>query len=188
MFIRAQQWASENSIPIITWKLNCTGSVLNFIKEEQLLSEIYHPQSGLLGFFVQGAISYLTDNIKPSKGLANGSAVYMHSLSFNEEAMESSEYKSFLEMLNNSKPGEEIHLNSIIPSFINVEICMTSKLQKYWKSTDTIVENKYVIPIEYRSRPIKTTIDLKIQNKIYNNVHLIKNKVGHVAPTKYIKN
>lgn len=180
MFIGAQQWASENSVPIITWKLNCTGSVLNFIKDDKLLNEIYHPQSGLLGFFVQGAMSYLTENINPSKGLANGSTVYMHSLSFNEEDMESCEYKSFIEILNNSKPGEEIHLNSMIPSFINVEIIMTSELKKYWKSTQTVVENKYIVPIGFRSRPIKTTIDCKIQNEIYNNVHILKNKVHRV--------
>ena len=141
MFKRAQQWATENFVPIVTWKLHCTGSVLNFIKEEKQLNDIYHLQSGLLGFFVEGAMSYLTENINPSKGLAYGSTVFMYSLSFNDEDVASNEYKLFLEILKNSKPGEEVYLNSIVPTFINVEIKMTSELEKYLKLSETIVQN-----------------------------------------------
>lgn len=125
-------------------------------------------------------MSYLTENINPSKGLANGSTVYMYSLSFNDEDIASNEYKLFLEILNNSKPGEEVHLNSIIPTFINVEIKMTSELEKYWKISETIVQNKYVVPIGFRTRPTKTLIDFKIDKQIYNNVEIVKTKIHRV--------
>jgi hypothetical protein len=78
---------------------------MNFIKDDDLLNEICHAQSGLLGYFVQGAMSYLTENINPSKGLANGNIVYMHSLSFSDEDSISREYKTFLRMYDESKPG-----------------------------------------------------------------------------------
>jgi hypothetical protein len=152
MYIRAQRWAEENGVPIITWKIQCRETVLNFIKDDALLDDIYHPQSGLLGFFVQGAMAYLTENINPSKGLANGSTVYMHSLSFNNEDIKTDEYIAFLKMCDDSQPGQQIHLRNIIHNFINVEIFMTPEIVKYWKTSDTIVENKYVVPIGFRSR------------------------------------
>jgi hypothetical protein len=155
MYERVQRWAQENGVPIITWKLQCRGTVMNFIKDDDFLSEIYHPQSGLLGYFVQGSTSYLTENIKPFKGLANGNTVYMHSLSFSDEDILSRECKTFLTMYDESKPGEEVQLNEIIPTSINVEIFMTAELQKYWNAFDTIIPDKYVVSIGCRSRPKK---------------------------------
>lgn len=180
MFIRAKKWAQENGVPIITWKLQCKGSVMDFVTDDDVLKEIYHHKSGLLGFFVQGAMSYLTENINPSKGLANGSTVYMYSLSFSDEDIKSKEYNSFITQYNECTPGEEIHLKTIIPTFINVELHMTSALQKYWHPDDTIITNKYVVPIGFRSRASKIIIDFKVHNQVYNNVHVIRDKVHRV--------
>jgi hypothetical protein len=180
MYVRAQKWAQENGVPIITWKLQCRGTVMNFIKDDNVLHEIYHAQSGLLGYFVQGAMSYLTENINPSKGLANGNTVYMHSLSFSDEDIMSSEYKTFLTMYDESQPGEEVHLKKIIPTFINVEIIMTAALKKYWNTSDTIVPNKYVVPIGFRSRPKKIILDIKVHDHMYNNITLLKDKEHRV--------
>jgi hypothetical protein len=180
MYIRAQRWAEENGVPIITWKIQCRGTVINFIKDDAFLNDIYHPQSGLLGFFVQGAMAYLTENINPSKGLANGSIVYVHSLSFSDEDIITDEYIAFLKMCEDSEPGQQVHLNNIIPNFINVEILMTPEIIKYWKTSDTIVANKYVVPIGFRSRQKKFIIDIKIHNQVFNNVLLLKDKEHRV--------
>jgi hypothetical protein len=71
-------------------------------------STIYHNQSGLIGIFVQGAMSYITENINPAKGLGNGSTVYMHSLSFTDSDRQTQRYKSLVAELQNFKPGQQI--------------------------------------------------------------------------------
>ena len=47
-----------------------------------------------LSFFVQGAMSntFLTENTNPSEGLANGSPVYTHSLTFCHDGNLTDEY------------------------------------------------------------------------------------------------
>ena len=49
-----------------------------------------------LSFFVQGALShiFLTESTNPSKGLANGSTVYTHSLTFCHDGHLTDEYKT----------------------------------------------------------------------------------------------
>jgi hypothetical protein len=69
MFLRAQKSAQMKGVPIITWNLQCRGAVMNYIIENNSKQEIFHNQSGLIGIFVQGAMSYITENINPAKGL-----------------------------------------------------------------------------------------------------------------------
>jgi hypothetical protein len=105
MFARAQNWAQMKGVPIITWNLQCRGAVMNYIIENN--STIYHNQSGLIGIFVQGAMSYITENKNPAKGLGNGSTVYMHSLSFTDSDRQTQRYTLVAE-LQNFKPGQQI--------------------------------------------------------------------------------
>ena len=64
--------------------------------ENNAIEEVYNNTSGLIGMYVQGAMSYITENINPAKGLANGTTVYMHSLTFSDEDMETNDYETFL--------------------------------------------------------------------------------------------
>ena len=45
---------------------------------------------------VQGAMLYITGNINPAKGLANGTTVHMHSLTLSDEDVKTSDYETFL--------------------------------------------------------------------------------------------
>ena len=74
--------------------------------------------SGLLSYFVQGAMSYITENINPKKGLANGTTVYMHPLTFSS----TKEYQVFLNEIEHALPGKHIHIQNITPKYINVKI------------------------------------------------------------------
>ena len=85
MFFRAKQWAQYNGLPVITWNIQCTGAIINYLKDSNTEKQIFHKQRGLISYFVQGAMSYITENINPKKGLANGTTVYMHSLTFSEQ-------------------------------------------------------------------------------------------------------
>ena len=138
MFSRAQLWAKNNGVPIISWKIQCTGAIMNYLKDSYTETEIFHEQSGQLSFFVQGAMSYITENINPKKGLANGTTVYMHSLTFSEEDMLTKDYQIFSNEIKHSLPGEHIHIKKIIPKYINVEINITEDLKPLWKTDETI--------------------------------------------------
>ena len=93
---------------------------MNYFKDSNTEKQIFHKQSGLISYFVQRAMSYITENINPKKGLANGTTVYMHSLTFSEQDKLSEDYKLFINQINNSLPGEHIHIQNIIPKYINV--------------------------------------------------------------------
>ena len=99
MLFRAEQWAQNNGVPIITWHIQCTGAIMNYSKDSYTEKEIYHKQSGLLSYFVQGAMSYITENINPKKDLANGTTVFMHSLTFSEEDKLCEDHKVFLNQI-----------------------------------------------------------------------------------------
>ena len=180
MFLRAQVWAKLMGQPIITWNLQCRGAFINYLTENNCIEEIYHNQSGLIGIFVQGAMSYITENINPTKGLANGTAVYMHSLTFSDEDMKSDYYKQFIKLLEVAKPGEQISINKIIPTFINVEFIMPEELKPFWDETETLCTNKVIIPIGYKSRSEKIIIDINVNGQNYHNITIKKEKEHRV--------
>lgn len=73
----------------------------------------------LASLFVPGAPAYLTDNINPTLGLANGTDVTMHSLGFHFENRV--EQVNFMNMLRAAQPGEIVTLPRP-PSFMNVVV------------------------------------------------------------------
>jgi hypothetical protein len=95
MFQRAKYWATKMGVPIITWNLQCKGPIIKYIIEKNSIDEVFHNQSGLLGIFVEGAMSYITENINPAKGLANGTTVYMHSFTYSDNDFQTLEYKTY---------------------------------------------------------------------------------------------
>lgn len=131
------------------------------------MEDIFHTQSGFIGIFVQGSMSFITENINPSKGLANGTTVYMHSLTFSDEDKQSIQYKSFMEKLKCYKGGQHIHVQDIIPTFINVELKMTNELKQFRQTTETLCTNKFIFPIGFRSRIEKINTNITINGQTY---------------------
>jgi Helitron helicase-like domain at N-terminus len=63
MFTRAQQWAYKYGVHVITWNIQCAGTVMSFLREVNTEKEIFDKQRVLLSFFVHGAMSYITENV-----------------------------------------------------------------------------------------------------------------------------
>ena len=55
----------------------------------------------------------------------------MHSLTFSDEDMKIDYYKQFLKLLQVAKPGEQVIIDKIIPTFINVEFTMQKELKPF---------------------------------------------------------
>ncbi len=115
------------------------------------LEELYADHSVLWGVFVQNAPAFLTKNINPSKGLSNGTAVRMVSLSFAPHAGSASggrEYRDKLSMLqqtiNSARPGQIID-SQLAPISINCLVVEAN--HSTWPQNETLEADRVVIPV-----------------------------------------
>jgi hypothetical protein len=87
-----------------------TGDSTSSGNEELSLAEIQalcqrYPE--LCGYFMEGAPATLVDNLKPSKGLSNGTQVFLNSLRFDSNHPKYEETKL---LIDNAQPGDMVFL------------------------------------------------------------------------------
>jgi hypothetical protein len=116
----------------------------------------------------------------PSKGLANGSTVYMYSSTFSDEDKLTVDYEYFLHEIEEATPGQHIHINKIIPTYINVEVPTSPDRRPFWRERNTIIVNKFIIPIGFRSRSDKMKAYIAINNTFHKNVTTTKHNEHRV--------
>ena len=110
--------------------------------DEQVL---YDNIDELTGYFVEGAPAYLTTNINPSKHLANGTQVLLHSLTLPCLAnMEAIRAKTI-----NECPGTVIPLGCI-PLSVNVRVSNINA--DSWSEQKTLISGDVVIPLKVSKR------------------------------------
>ena len=68
---------------MIKWRLPLAGRWFEDLPKSAV-DQLYEEELGLWGIFVRGAPAMLSENIQPSKLLANGSTGYLHSLTFHD--------------------------------------------------------------------------------------------------------
>ena len=83
--MQAEAFAKAHKLPFVMWKMELVGRQFESMTDGQL-KELFENEPGLWGYFVRGAPAMLTQNIQPTKILANGSMGFMHSLTFQGEA------------------------------------------------------------------------------------------------------
>jgi hypothetical protein len=140
----------------------------------QLLKKITDAEAFFWQYFVPGADAFITFNINPELGLANGSPVRCHSLGFKKTAMIQA-IKALIQGNGTHNPlpfGSEIELHTppdalfveILPSLDDKEPTTKRKLQMSMLQTQSIdnPENKIVIPIE----PVKESDKDRSQWKV----------------------
>jgi hypothetical protein len=104
---------------------------------------LYKQERGLWGIFVAGAPGFLTQNINPTKGLANGTSVTYESISFDEEEDEEEIRIATLQIVT-AKP-EEVVVLQINPYTINVLV--PSANQNTWADNETLILGRVALPI-----------------------------------------
>jgi hypothetical protein len=72
-------FAKQQNCPRIIWYQPILGLVANVIDQDQV-NYLYATCHRLKGIFVHGAPGFLTENINPTHGLTNGTAITYHSL------------------------------------------------------------------------------------------------------------
>ena len=115
---KAKDWASHHGTFLTRWLRR-----IDYCKwkgkprSEECIKHVMANNDSFYELFVPGARGYLSHNINTSIGLANGTEIKYHSLSFGDPGDES----EYLRSLRCSSPGETITLHEP-PSAINVEL------------------------------------------------------------------
>jgi hypothetical protein len=77
----AKEFGKRHGVPVLRWRVKVTGKSARACTEEELEMIAGHFDC-LFALFVLGGPCYLTNNINPAKGLANGTAAIMRRLVF----------------------------------------------------------------------------------------------------------
>ena len=107
-WLGAIRYAKDHDLPVIYWPSTVTGPEWTSLPETQRAALVVANQWLLHTTFVPGVESYLCQNINPEHGLANGTLVREHSITFEEHVQESVEMASFRQAYKVGKPGELI--------------------------------------------------------------------------------
>jgi hypothetical protein len=110
---------------------------------------LYKKYPELFGYFVKGAPVFLTENINPNKGLANGTAAIMHSMSWTTQV----DVTYVLAQAENMKPGTIIDVD--MPNSINIEIPIEqlTHSRNTWTKEEgqTLTPGRVIIPLSCTS-------------------------------------
>ena len=109
-----ERFAIETGNPIIAWRLPMTPKY-----EKQYANRmdvLYSIVRDMIAYFVSGAPCSLTENVRPEKGLSNGTSGRVHSLVLDPE-----EPALTLDSISNAALGQVVFLKNP-PFVVNVEI------------------------------------------------------------------
>jgi hypothetical protein len=106
-------FALKHSLPVLRWRYPIPhASALT----EQEKESLYVRFPALSGFFIKGAPAFLTSNINPHGGLANGSMAVLHSLSWDNQ----DHVSSIRHSMSIARPGQIIDVD--LPFTVNIEM------------------------------------------------------------------
>ena len=169
----ATKFAMIHHGPLITWNKPVKGKLLDLMKARGIPeSEVFTLQSGFIGMFTPDAPAFLTENINPGMGLANGTFVRMHSLTFSE--MAKVDEAALRAQIANAAPGQRIHLE-VPPSFINVSVELPDHVKSKWPAENTLVKEECVIPIGLCTLPEKINLSHLINTTQYSGTVRVQN-------------
>jgi len=134
---QAETFARAHGLPLVLWKQPLTGRAAELL-DAGTIQELYDNEPGLWGAFVRGAPAMLTENIQPTKLLANGACGYMHSLSFLDD--EPPEWADAA-----AAPGYSLVLLDDPPLAVNFQLTLPDGDDG--EGIDSLVDNAVVVPI-----------------------------------------
>lgn len=134
-----KNYAKLSGYPILCWRNPLHGAAAAALNGAESNS-LYASHPALSGFFCPGAPAYGKSNINTGKGLFNGAAMRLHSITVHAD-----ENKAVLdENIQSAEPGQVIVLLHV-PISVQVEILDADPTT--YTSADTLVPGKYVVPL-----------------------------------------
>ena len=101
---RAYEFAAQHGQPVVTWRLPLQNAYTGRLSAE-ILDTLYTLVKDMKGTFVRGAPATLTFNLRPERGLSNGTRCRLHGLVLSEEEPEETRLAIKL-----AKGGEKVEL------------------------------------------------------------------------------
>lgn len=164
----ATHYARLKGRPVLRFRYTVRhASMLN----EEELESLYKRYAALTGYFVQGAPAFITRNINPAKGLANGTPAVMHSLSWSNPA-----YAAQIAVrIARAEPGEIIDV--VLPLSLNLEIPSAQVQKSQWKTAgrESLIKPLTVVPIKCDKSSC-----VRLQNKAYMKINEFSCEAGFV--------
>ena len=114
--MQIQHFAHSRGIPVVRWRFTLHEQAATWFAKEQDCKRLYMSTPELWGWFAAGAPVFLTENINPDKGLANGTMGHIVSLTVSSE-----EVDHFWAEYDAAGPGEIVELHRP-PVSVNVRV------------------------------------------------------------------
>ena len=146
---QAVRFAKRAGKPVIKWCNTFVGEKFGTAKiTNELRNSLYVNDHRFSTLFVEGAPGYITKNMTADatiKGICNGTACTMHSLTFSSDVSLQHEVTETRLQIANAKPGEVVVI-MLQPLSINVELGL-----------DTVPDDRkevpdFVMPLQFRQR------------------------------------
>lgn len=163
-WLQALRFAKDTNTLLLWWPTDTVGNILYDLSPEDYL-HIVTQEPCLKEYFVANAPCFLTTNISPSKGLANGTKATMHSLVFETEYESGTpQYGEYhrrrerqLTQIKCAKPGSVVQL-FMRPSYVNIKVFGSgTNSWTYASLPHDDADDRYgivPIPVNTRSRPV----------------------------------
>lgn len=126
------------------------------------------------GFFFAEAPGFLTQNINPTKGLANGTSVTYESISSNEDENKDDIRLATLQIVT-ARPGEVVVLR-INPYTINVHVPAANP--ENWPDTEKLISGRVVLPILKQSRGKKLKVTACNMHQLAGKYTITRRRIG----------
>ncbi len=149
-------FACRQGVPLVRWKNVLHSQAALWFSEKEDKERLYSMLPELWGWFVPGAPVFLTENLCPEKGLANGTRATMSSLTL-------ADAPRFWELYQRTPPGELLELEAP-PLAVNVQVLGWEKMKEDEVLYSEGCENHVVIPLKahgWSECKMKTRKDVK---------------------------
>jgi hypothetical protein len=152
---RTMTFAKLHNSPVLTWKYPLNDTIAAQLSEDHL-NLLYRHNNCLHGYFVKNAPAYLIANTDPTKGLANGTPCFLHSLCFDNVLDPQLQSK-----IDSALPGELVE----IPVPISVNVRVPSLDCNLWNTNSSLKD-------AFLEMDTECAFDLKLKdtNTILTNV------------------
>lgn len=115
--VRGELFARIKRQVMVRWPLRYVRNDTFHSLTPEELEELRRSNQELNGYFIRGAPCTLTENVKPEKGLSNGTQAIMNSLVFDED---DPLYAETINAINSARPGSVVDVQ-ISPIYVIVE-------------------------------------------------------------------
>ena len=143
-----ERFSVANNVPVVRWPLPLSGTTANRLSSDDTVRAYESHPVQLYQSFCEGAPGYLTDNIGSRVGLANGTFVTYHSLTFSSGGNAEAQglVAAAIADIKAGIGGQTVTL-PVAPLSVNVRVPFGDAAVAAWDPALTLVPGSVVVPL-----------------------------------------